>query len=263
MNEQNLNNQENNIQSKPKRKVWNSVAIALVAVFMVGIVSGCSSDGPAEKKAESNEQGQEAEETINQAVETPKEETPKEETPNGEPFEAQLISGDYTCGIDFPEGEYDIIAVSGNGTVSSSNMLSGGLSEIMGTPADESTIDTFNNATFEKGDVLSISSVTIKISSESAKVSEMQERENPATETVSLGSGDFVAGEDFEPGVYDIVAVSGSGNVSADSMFGGGLDAVMGTSSNGSDEKEYKNITLFDGAGISISGVNIELVPSK
>lgn len=261
MSQENINNQENNNQSKPKKKVWKGIAIAFVAIIVLSAVFGGNNDDnkPSERQpASSSEQNQEATETMSQAVETPKKELPKEE-----PFEVQLISGNYTCGIDFPEGKYDIIAVSGNGNVSSSNMYSGGLNEIMGTPADEFSIDTFNNAKFKKGDVLSVSSVTIKISSDSAKVSEIQARENPLTETVSLGSGNFVAGEDFKSGVYDVVAVSGSGNVNSDNMFDGGLNAIMGTSNNGFDEKEYKNIVLKDGVTLSVSGVNIQLIPSK
>ena len=59
--------------------------------------------------------------------------------------------------------------------------------------------------------------------------------------TVKLSNGNYVAGSDFEAGTYDIVAVSGNGNVSSSNMFSGGINAVMGTRNSDFYEKEYKN----------------------
>ena len=88
-------------------------------------------------------------------------------------------------------------------------------------------------------------------------------RGKPNTEEVELGNGNFVAGTDFPAGVYDIVAVSGSGNVSSDNMFEGGLNAIMGTKKSDLYEKEYKNIDLAEGVTLKVDGVKIKLVPSK
>lgn len=78
---------------------------------------------------------------------------------------------------------------------------------------------------------------------------------------VKLGNGNFVAGEDFDAGTYDIVAISGGGNVSSSNMFNGGLNAVMGVEDNEFYEKEYKNIKLPAGTTLKVSGVKIELIP--
>ncbi len=62
------------------------------------------------------------------------------------------------------------------------------------------------------------------------------------------------------------MAVSGAGNVSSDNMFNGGLNAMMGTEEENQImdmyEQEYKNIDLPDGTTLTISGVQIQLVPS-
>lgn len=79
--------------------------------------------------------------------------------------------------------------------------------------------------------------------------------------SVELGNGNFVAGEDFDAGTYDIVAISGGGNVSSDNMFSGGINAIMGVANDGFYEKEYKNIKLPEGTTLSIDGVKIKLVP--
>jgi hypothetical protein len=71
--------------------------------------------------------------TVPDAAPSPEETpAPATETPARISFSIELSSGHYTAGIDFPAGTYDIVAVSGGGNVSSSNMFSGGINAIMG-----------------------------------------------------------------------------------------------------------------------------------
>ena len=79
--------------------------------------------------------------------------------------------------------------------------------------------------------------------------------------TIKLSNGNYVAGSDFEAGTYDIVAVSGNGNVSSSNMFSGGINAVMGTRNSDFYEKEYKNIKLPYGTELTVDGVTINLIP--
>ena len=62
------------------------------------------------------------------------------------------------------------------------------------------------------------------------------------------------------------MAVSGGGNVSSSNAFDGGINAVMGTEDKNElmdmYEQEYSNIDLPDGTTLTISGVQIQLVPS-
>ena len=79
--------------------------------------------------------------------------------------------------------------------------------------------------------------------------------------TIKLSNGNYVAGSDFEAGTYDIVAVSGNGNVSSSNMFSGGINAVMGTRNSDFYEKEYKDIKLPYGTELTVDGVTINLIP--
>ena len=77
-----------------------------------------------------------------------------------------------------------------------------------------------------------------------------------------LSSGVYVAGQDFKGGKYNIIAVSGSGNISSSNMYTGGVDGEISSDNNGT-YKEYRNINLPNGTKLTISGdVSIKLVES-
>lgn len=89
----------------------------------------------------------------------------------------------------------------------------------------------------------------------------------PISVDQEFSSGHYVAGIDFPAGVYDIVAVSGGGNVSSSNLYDGGINAIMGTedkNTGGLDiyEQEYKNIDLPEGTTLTIDSVQVQLVPS-
>lgn len=198
----------------------------------------------------------------NTTTTTPKTETKKE--PETIVYETKLTDGNYTAGIDFPAGRYTITAIDGSGNVSSSNMYDGGLNETMAAVADDMYITEFKNATFEDGDILEIKNgVTIKIHSNKADATPLKKRVQPNTETVTLTSGYYISGEDFPAGVYDIIATEGSGNVSSDNIWDGGINAIMSTEKTDFYETNYKNIDLPAGTEIKISGLTVDLVPSK
>lgn len=77
-----------------------------------------------------------------------------------------------------------------------------------------------------------------------------------------LSSGIYTAGKDFKAGTYDIIAVSGDGNISSSNMYTGGIDGEIASNINGV-YSEYKDIKLPAGTKLTITGdVNIELVQS-
>ena len=188
-------------------------------------------------------------------------------TPSTISFEQEFSSGNYTAGIDFPAGKYDIVAVSGGGTVSSSD---GGINAVMGTEDKNELMDMYEqeykNIDLPDGTTLTISGVTVRLTSDAASGDPLTPRNQEITETVDLGNGNFVAGEDFPAGVYNIVAVSGGGNVSSSNLYEGGINAILGTEDQNEImdmyEQEYKNIDLPEGTTLTISGVQIQLVPS-
>ena len=191
-------------------------------------------------------------------------------TPSTISFEQEFSSGNYTAGIDFPAGTYDIVAVSGGGNVSSSNAFSGGINAVMGTEDQNEMVDMYeqeySNIDLPEGVVLSISGVTVRLTCDDASGAPLTPRDQEITETVELGNGNFVAGEDFPAGVYNIVAVSGGGNVSSSNLYDGGINAIMGTEDQNElmdmYEPEYKNIDLPEGTTLTIDGVQVQLVPS-
>lgn len=79
--------------------------------------------------------------------------------------------------------------------------------------------------------------------------------------TKTLSNGNFLSGTDFDAGTYDLIAVSGGGNVSSSNVYTGGINAIMGVANDGFYELEYKNIKLPTGTTLSIDGVTIKLVP--
>lgn len=78
-------------------------------------------------------------------------------------------------------------------------------------------------------------------------------------EFTTAQSGVYVAGEDFEPGMYDLEVVSGKGNV-----FGPDLNEIMGTQSGSYSDMyapRYQNQYFESGEQLEVSGVSIKLVP--
>lgn len=91
--------------------------------------------------------------------------------------------------------------------------------------------------------------------------------------TVELENGNFTAGEDFEAGTYDIIAISGGGNVISSNMYNGGINAIMGSDQTIAEmnevgmgdmyKKEYKNIKLPKNTTLKLDGVTVRLVPKN
>jgi hypothetical protein len=244
------------------KRWWVWLLFVLIIIIIIAVNSGQDTDNNTV-----DNESVAAKPTVTASVTA----TP-EPAPN--PVSIELSNGNYTSGIDFPPGKYDIEAIKGHGNVSSSNLYNGGLNAVMGSEEANKELGTnlyeqkYSNISLPDGVILYISGVTVRISCENADVAALQMREQPNTETVELGSGNFVAGDDFPAGVYNITAVSGGGNVSSDNLYNGGINAVMGTAdlntSMGSEfyQQEYKNIELTEGVTLSISGVSVRLTPS-
>lgn len=147
-------------------------------------------------------------------------------------------SGTYTAGTDFNPGVYDIEAVSGNGNVQGT-----GLNEIMGVGTGYSGIDdmyvsTYDNKTFEEGDTLELSGVSVKL--------------------VPQDKDDMV----ILPGTYNLVAVEGGGNVT-----GTGLNEIMGTEDKNDVidmyVPQFDNKQFAEGDTLKVTGVSLDLEPKE
>ena len=124
-----------------------------------------------------------------------------------EHYEVDLSAGNYAVGIDIPVGTYNLTATGGTGNVSSSNMYTGGLNEIMGSPAEEGySVDAFSGLKLASGDTLSLGgTVTLHATSENAQVSGITARTATDAAAIDLGPGNYTVGTDFPAGTYNIV----------------------------------------------------------
>lgn len=267
-----INGKEVGNEEKKKKKFyqkWWFWALAVVVAFSVISPLLNESDDDVNNDASGSQPKVSSSSTSSmQAASSSAEQTPITQT-----YSAELSSGNYTAGVDFPAGTYDIVAVKGGGNVWSDNAYTGGINAVLGVAemnADGLIMyeQEYSNIKLPEGVTLYLSGVTISISSEDASTKALTPRNQDLADTVELGNGNFVAGTDFPAGVYDIEAISGGGNVSSDNAYGGGINAVLGTSdmnTNGLDmyEQIYKNIQLTDGVTLAISGVKVSLTPSK
>ncbi|NLJ31860.1 MAG: hypothetical protein GX424_09730 [Clostridiales bacterium] len=176
---------------------------------------------------------------------------------SGTPYQADLIGGYYTPGIDFPAGSYSITVLRGSGSIYCTDPSSGGkkYEVTAGKTSLPKTIE------LPIGEVLSVSGVKIHLESSSTEPGELSGRENSATKEVTLSPGSYVAGKDFSEGIYNVVALRGKGLVASDSIASGirsELDAA------GADyQKEFNNLILDEATRLTVTGVSVKLVPSK
>lgn len=177
-------------------------------------------------------------------------------------YEVVLSPGHYTSGVDLPPGTYTIEVLSGIGSISSTKMYSG---SIDGKPQKSMTEDfekKIENAQLPKGIVLTITgNCVVKASTSTADYSKMDKLKNPATKAFSLNSGEFKAGVDFPPGIYDLSVVEGLGNVSSSNFFDCGIMQRMGIADlTGST---FNNLKLNKDTTITIDNLTISFSPSK
>lgn len=143
-----------------------------ICVFVV-IIAIASQGGTDDEK--SNDNPTPTTENVVDNTSKESESKPTEKPKIEEKYSDSLTAGQYVSGIDFPAGTYNIKVKSGNGNVSSSNMYSGGLNEIMSLEDDGISIKDFSNAKFPDGVVLSVSSdLKIEISTDAADVAGMK-----------------------------------------------------------------------------------------
>lgn len=77
----------------------------------------------------------------------------------------QLRNGNFTAGVDFPAGVYDLYAISGSGTVSTTNTsdYANSIFQMMAARENAYYITSYQNVTLDTGTVLQVSGVTIEL----------------------------------------------------------------------------------------------------
>lgn len=234
-------------------KVVLIVIVVCVLLIIIASVAGSSDDKGGSSSGTA---------TQTESISNDTSDSSEEQAPVTEHYEVDLSAGHYTAGIDIPAGTYNLTATAGSGNVSSTNMYNGGLNEIMGTPADEFTQETFNNLQLPAGETLSLSGdVALHLVSEDAQTQNMTSRTVGAEVQTDLSAGNYVAGTDFPAGVYNIVSTGTSGNVSSDNMYDGGLNEIIGPGGDNFSVPKVNNVSLPEGTTLTISGTSIQLVP--
>lgn len=276
-------------QNKPKKpffkRVWVWVLIVIVAIsIIVGSCGGKSGNGFSEGFRAGMEAAGNTPEQITEnaaepapqaavaAMDAPvaaavqKEATEPEEDLSQVETVYELGAGHYTVGIDIPAGKCDIAAIKGRGNVSSSNLYSGGINEIFGK--DDGTgfyTESFAGLKLSKDVVLSIGgSAVVKL--EYTKITGgYSGRTYDEAGAITLSSGNYEAGSDFDAGVYTIAAVSGNGNISSTNLFNGGINEIFGDDDGtGFYIERVENVALPAGTELSVSGgVTVKLIPSR
>ena len=198
--------------------------------------------------------------------------TPGASYNNGLKFEKELCSGNYTAGIDFPEGVYLISPVRGGGNVISSNSLDGGINVVMGDEDFRSKPDSRyegaqSNVFLPRGTVLKIRELTVNMYSTNISANPLTPRKQTLVNTyTSLETDNLISGISFSAGTYDIIAVTGKGTVESSNSLDNGIYAYMAdetiAATNSNYVPLYKNVELPVGTTLFIKGVSIKLVPS-
>ncbi|WP_332838290.1 hypothetical protein [Fusobacterium canifelinum] len=162
-----------------------------------------------------------------------------------------LSAGSYTVGMDIPEGRYRIVAKKNSGNIYNKY-----------NTFDEN-LDA-ENANTQKifarlfiGDILTITySLVVELSSEKANLLQNIVR-RPIGKEITLKAGNYICGEDFKSGVYNIQRIKNSGFVSFD-------DSGESFGSKDNELKEIKNCLFKNNDYLGISGgLVIKLVPSQ
>lgn len=98
-------------------------------------------------------------------------------------------------------------------------------------------------------------------SSEQVTAEVAKEDNTAEQEEIELSAGIYVAGEDFKEGKYDIVAISGGGNVMSTSQ----INAIMGKDKdNDMYVEEYKNATFKWASQVKITNnLKVKFIPVK
>lgn len=163
----------------------------------------------------------------------------------------ELTAGNYTVGMDIPEGRYKIMAMKNFGNIYNKYY----------TFDENLDVDDEENKKFYArliiGDILIIrGALVVKLSSKKANLLQNLIR-RPLGTKIILKTGDYICGKDFKSGVYDIRRVKNDGTVCYE-------DIDESFSDEDYDLKEMKNCLFKNNDYLGVSdGLVVELIPSQ
>ncbi|MGI5958054.1 MAG: hypothetical protein ACOX60_01380 [Massiliimalia sp.] len=187
-----------------------------------------------------------------------------------------LSAGNYIVGVDIAPGIYTGEVTGQNGSITSNNYLMtefGIDASYYDIEGEEPSPTSFDSLYFPAGTILQISGpVQITLHSDNAQLSTMQPDEQNTAQEVVLEVGQYTAGQEIEPGKYDVILISSSGNVyrESDTSFELGINEIMGTEEYTDDiysVNEFQNLRLNEQDTLVIDSwdpnMQIQLIPSE
>lgn len=235
------------------KKVLAFILIAIIVLAIIGAVNG----GDSEDQPNTPGVSQGANENKDSGNKVDLSNVAKEHT---------LSAGYYTAGVDIPAGKCDVVAVSGTGNLSSSNLWSGGVNEMFGVDNGSGYYtESFNGLELPEDATLKVSgNLKVKLTYRNIE-SDYTGRTYDDSASVTLGSGNYTIGSDLNEGTYKVIAVSGNGNISSSNLLEGGINEMFGID-NGSGyyTEEFSNLKLEKDVTVEIKGnLKVKFIPAK
>jgi len=175
-----------------------------------------------------------------------------------------LTAGYYTAGIDIPVGKCDVLAIEGSGNLNSSNWYDGGVNTLFGIQNGYNT--EFKGLKLPQNVKLFLSS-DLKIKLTYTKLENgFSGRKYDESRAITLSNGNYIAGEDFESGTYNIVVVSGNGTISTSNLYDDGVNDFFGIDDDwGLYTEQFLNLEIPENVEISVSStigqLTVKLIP--
>ncbi|MCI8332036.1 MAG: hypothetical protein HFE78_04360 [Clostridiales bacterium] len=168
-----------------------------------------------------------------------------------------VSAGNYKIGVDIPAGTVDITAVSGHGSLASSDGLLA-VSDFSGSDRAKK-----NGVVLTDGAYLTVSG-SLKLEVQYTTAPQLNEDGEKGNAVYTLAGGlssDFAIGKDLPAGIYNIAVLSGYGEVvTSDAASGTGISGMMGLADGGGNyQQSAGGIVLNDGVTMTVRNCTITL----
>jgi hypothetical protein len=178
-------------------------------------------------------------------------------------YTAQIKAGNFIAGTDFPSGTYTFLVVEGNGEILSSETST---VYSVGTASDAEWEDKVSDIVVSENSVITVKGdVILYMTSSDASEQPLNKRTEHTDEGLTLNSGGYIAGEDFDSGTYSIYALNGYGFISSDNsnnISDCGIAVWMNGVNSNDYCNQYSNVELDSGVSLNIDeGLEVALVP--
>jgi uncharacterized protein YxeA len=178
-------------------------------------------------------------------------------------YTGQIKAGNFIAGTDFPSGTYTFLVVEGNGEIMSSETST---VYSVGTNSDAQWGDKLSDIVVSENSVITVKGdLILYITSSNASDQPLDKRTEHIDEGLTLNSGGYIAGEDFDSGTYSIYAINGYGFISSDNsnnISDCGIAVWMNGVNSNDYCNQYSNVELDSGVSLNIDeGLEVTLVP--